>query len=36
MLPSGTIDPHYTIISAPNGLGPAAFMVIDGQFPFVP
>jgi hypothetical protein len=35
-LPSGAVDPHYTIISAPNGFGPAAFVVIDGQFPFVP
>ena len=35
-LPSGAIDPHYTLVSSPNGSGPAAFVVIDGQFPFVP
>jgi hypothetical protein len=34
-LASGAIDPHYTLISSPNGSGPA-FVVIDGQFPFVP
>ena len=34
-LASGAIDPHYTLISSPNGPGPA-FVVIDGQFPFVP
>ncbi|HTZ34106.1 MAG TPA: hypothetical protein VMH31_16715, partial [Methylomirabilota bacterium] len=35
-LPSGAVDPHYTLIAAPNGFGPAAFVVIDGQFPFLP
>jgi hypothetical protein len=34
-LPSGAIDPHYTLVSSPDGSGPA-FVVIDGQFPFVP
>ena len=36
VLPSGSIDPHYTLASSPNGSGPAAFVVIDGQFPFLP
>ena len=31
-LASGAIDPHYTLVSSPNGGGPA-FVVIDGQFP---
>ena len=35
-LPSGAVDLHYALISAPNGFGPAAFVVIDGQFPFLP
>lgn len=35
-LPSGAIDPHYTLVSSPDGFGPAAFVVIDGEFPFVP
>lgn len=34
-LSSGAIDPHYTLVSSPNGSGPA-FVVIDGQFPFLP
>lgn len=34
-LASGAIDPHYTLVSSPSGGGPA-FVVIDGQFPFVP
>jgi hypothetical protein len=34
-LAPGAIDPHYTLASSPNGSGPA-FVVIDGQFPFVP
>ena len=34
-LAPGAIDPHYTLISSPNGSGPA-FVVIDGQFPFLP
>jgi hypothetical protein len=35
-LPSGAVDPHYTIVSSPDGSGPAALVVIDGQFPFPP
>lgn len=35
LLAPGAIDPHYTLVSSPNGSGPA-FVVIDGQFPFVP
>jgi hypothetical protein len=35
-LASGAIDPHYALVSSPDGSGPAAFVVIDGQFPFIP
>lgn len=34
-LAPGAIDPHYTLVSSPNGSGPA-FVVLDGQFPFLP
>jgi hypothetical protein len=34
-LPPGAIDPHYTLVSSPINSGPA-FVVIDGQFPFLP
>jgi MYXO-CTERM domain-containing protein len=38
VLANGTIDSHYilTVVPAMSGLGPNAFVVIDGQFPFPP
>jgi MYXO-CTERM domain-containing protein len=38
VLANGAIDTHYVLTAVPamSGLGPNAFVVIDGQFPFPP
>jgi hypothetical protein len=30
LLPDGAIDPHYTIVSSPDGTGPAAYVTMNG------
>ena len=33
LLPGGAIDPHYTIVSSPDGTGPAAYVTLYGGIP---